>query len=130
MFVYQSITGYNKSIIDLSISVDDAESGFHVAIGSGDDGGGALAYSGIMFSGYEGYIFDQSGDFVGGYSKDVTFTISTHIHDDDHVSYYLNNDLIKNNYTTITNKPNRIEFEKHGESILYIAHKADSSDAL
>jgi len=127
MFVYKDITGYSRSIIDLTLNVADAYSGFHVAIGAGTNAGGGLDYSGIMYSGYEGYIFDQSGDFVGGYAQGNPFIITSHLHDDNHVSYYINDVLIKNDYATLTTgSVNRIEFGKYGASTLQIDTKGES----
>jgi len=130
MLVYQDITGYSNSVIDLEFNIDNTESGFKVAIGSGVNSANGLEYSGILFTGQSGYIFDQDGDFVGGYRHDVPFSIETHIHEDCHVSYYIDESLIKNNYTTLTHKPIRVEFEKIGQSSLEITNKGDSSCKL
>lgn len=128
MLVYQDITGYHESIIDFNISISSAESGFLLAagLGIGDSG---LINSGIIFSGYNGYIFDQSGDFIGGYRSNNPFKISTYIHED-HVSYYIDDVLIKNNINTgiVFNKPNRIEFNKYEDSSVSIVHRGSLED--
>lgn len=127
MLVYQDITGYSRSIIGLTFNLQDALQGFSVAIGAGTNEDNGLDYSGILFSGYEGYIFDQDGDFVGGYRENKQFTITTHIHEDSHVSYYIDDVLIKNNYVTLTTgSVNRIEFEKHGDSSVYIYNEGEA----
>ena len=130
MLVYQDITGYSNSVIDLEFNIDNTESGFKVAIGSGVNSDNGLEYSGLLFTGQSGYIFDQDGDFVGGYQHNVPFSIQSHIHEDFHVSYSIEGSLIKNNYTTLTHKPIRIEFEKNGISSVEISNKGDTDCKL
>jgi hypothetical protein len=128
MLVYQDITGYNKSIIDFDILIDSAQSGFKIVADYGTEESG-LINSGVMFSGYNGYIFDRSGDFIGGYRSNKTFKITTHFHDSNYASYYIDGVLIKNNINVL-NQPNRIEFDKHGNSSIAITHKGISQDYL
>ena len=120
MKVYQQISGKEKSIVNLEILVDNTYSGFLVAAGTGDvvagEGGSTgLLNSGFVFSGYEGYVFDQSGRFVGGYAPNIPVNISVHMKEDDSYSYFINDSLIANNMSGSTGF-DYIEFEKHGES--------------
>jgi len=138
-YVYQDITGYKKSVISMDISIDDSaagyvdsfQGGFLVGIGSGIGTNDRLAYSGIIFSGQDGYIFDQEGDFVGGYATNQNFNITTNIHEDGHVSYFIDDVLIKNNLTTLTHKPKRIEWKKEiSVNFLNIENKGQASEKL
>ena len=121
MKVYQQVDGYGESITNLTISIDDTFSGFSVAAGTGNAGGDGLLNSGFVFSGSVGYIFDQSGRFVGGYSPDVPFDISVHMKRNDTYSYFINDVLIANNVSGSTGF-DYIEFEKHGDSSLGIEY--------
>jgi hypothetical protein len=126
MKVYQQISGKEKSIVNLDILVDNTYSGFLVAAGTGDivagEGGSTgLLNSGFVFSGYEGYVFDQSGRFVGGYAPNIPVNISVHMKEDDSYSYFINDSLIANNMSGSTGF-DYIEFEKHGESTLSIEY--------
>lgn len=126
MKVYQQISGKEKSIVNLDILVANTYSGFLVAAGTGDVVAGAggstgLLNSGFVFSGYEGYVFDQSGRFVGGYAPNIPVNISVHMKEDDSYSYFINDSLIANNMSGSTGF-DYIEFEKHGESTLSIEY--------
>jgi len=130
MKVYQRVTGYERSILDLEISVDNYSSGiasgFLIAIGdglyvTGAGGSTGLANSGIMFSGHNGYIFDQSGRFVGGYYPDSNTEISIHNKNDGTFSYFINGDFIANNMNGLTGFE-VIEFEKYLQSSLSIGY--------
>lgn len=126
MKVYQQVAGYEESITNLTITIDDTFSGFSVAAGTGDvvagEGGSTgLLNSGFVFSGNVGYIFDQSGRFVGGYSHDLAFDISVHMKRNNTYSYFINDVLIANNVTGSTGF-DYIEFEKHGDSTLGIEY--------
>jgi hypothetical protein len=126
MKVYQQISGKEKSIVNLDILVDNTYSGFLVAAGTGDvvagEGGSTgLLNSGFVFSGYEGYVFDQSGRCVGGYAPNIPVNISVHMKEDDSYSYFINDSLIANNMSGSTGF-DYIEFEKHGESTLSIEY--------
>ena len=126
MKVYQQISGKEKSIVNLDILVDNTYSGFLVAAATGDvvtgEGGSTgLLNSGFVFSGYEGYVFDQSGRFVGGYAPNIPVNISVHMKEDDSYSYFINDSLIANNMSGSTGF-DYIEFEKHGESTLSIEY--------
>ena len=126
MKVYQQVTGKEQSIVNLDILVENTYSGFYVAAGTGDvvtgEGGSTgLLNSGFVFSGYEGYVFDQSGRFVGGYAPNVPVNISVHMKSDDTYSYFIDDVLIANNVSGSTGF-DYIEFEKHGDASLNIEY--------
>jgi hypothetical protein len=121
MKVYQQVTGKEESIVNLDILVENTYSGFYVAAGTGNAGGDGLLNSGFVFSGYEGYVFDQSGRFVGGYAPNIPVNISVHMKNDDTYSYFLDDVLIANNISGSTGF-DYIEFEKHGDASLDIEY--------
>lgn len=121
MKVYQQLTGYEESILNLNILVENTYSGFSVAGGTGNAEGDALLNSGFVFSGYEGYVFDQSGRFVGGYAPNIPVNLSIHMKSDDTYSYFIDDVLIANNVSGSTGF-DYIEFEKHGDSSLGIEY--------
>lgn len=125
MKVYQPISPYEKFIMNLEVTVDNASSGFSVAAGVGLNGN-ELQNTGFIFSGYEGYIFDQNENFVGGYSKDIPFNISVHTRSDGSYSYFIDEVLIANNVIGEINL-DLIEFEKHGDSSLFVDYIHDPS---
>jgi|SRR6056300_585771 hypothetical protein len=121
MKVYQQLTGYEESILNLNILVENTFSGFSVAGGTGNAEGDGLLNSGFVFSGYEGYVFDQSGKFVGGYAPNIPVNLSIHMKSNDTYSYFIDDVLIANNVSGSTGF-DYIEFEKHGDSSLGIEY--------
>lgn len=121
MKVYQNVTGVEESTIEFNTFVEDSYSGFSIAAGTGNAGGDGLLNTGFVFSGSEGYIFDQSGRFVGGYESEEVFNILVHSKSDNTMSFFINDVLIANNYSATTGF-DYIEFDKHGESTLNITH--------
>ena len=121
MKVYQNVTGVEESTIEFNTFIEDSFSGFSIAAGAGNAGGDALLNTGFIFSGSEGYIFDQSGRFVGGYEAEEVFNILVHCKSDNTMSFFINDVLIANNYSAPTGF-DYIEFDKHGESSMNITH--------
>ena len=126
MKVYQNVTGAEESTIEFNTFVEDSYSGFSIAAGTGDvvtgaGGSTGLLNSGFVFSGSGGYIFDQSGRFVGGYESEEVFNILVHCKSDNTMSFFINDVLIANNYSAPTGF-DYIEFDKHGESTLNVTH--------
>lgn len=121
MKVYQQISGYNKSIIDLTIVCQESNSLFSVAGGSGSivDDNVVLHQTGFVFSGINGFLFDQSGNFFGGYSPQISFNINVHLKEDGSFSYFYNDQLVSNNMQYTTGM-NYIEFEKNNSSLLLV----------
>ncbi len=90
---------------------------------------GEFIYDVVSFSGFSGYIFDQMGNFVGGYRKNELINISgnyiygPHLNtgaltvDDNspsRLSYYLNNKLISNSISGQTGYFDTVRFENYG----------------
>tara|TARA_R110002020_G_scaffold158318_4_gene341483 strand:- start:5582 stop:5983 length:402 start_codon:yes stop_codon:yes gene_type:complete len=122
-----SLPQFENSIFDVTVVVDNPLSGFEFSIM--ETGAAATAVDLIQFSGQEGYIFDQSGNFFGGYQSGIPFDISIHY---DWVNtgfkYYFEDVLIANNLKSFTgvlnemsNKANQIEFQKYGNSTLNVS---------
>lgn len=118
--------GYSNQNLSFSadLYVGFSSSGFSFELGKTGD----PFYSTISFSGYSGYIFDQSGDFVGGYKRGQNINISgnyffgdlatsgNEIVDDfstGRLSYYINNKLICNNISGPTGFFDTILFEDY-----------------
>ena len=122
------LIGYHNQdfAFSASIQVGLPESGFSLEfVRTGDP-----IYPVMSFSGQSGFIFDQSGYFVGGYRKDQTINISGNyffgdvsesnglISDDNatgRLSYYLNNTLIANNINGPTGFFDTVMFEDYGD---------------
>ena len=117
---------HNKSFVfSADIQVSAPESGFLFQIGrSGDPD----FYPAISFSGSEGFIFDQEGEFIGGYRQNELFNISgNYFYGDQSMSgdvlidytgearfsYFLNGNLISNNINGQTGFLEMIHFEDH-----------------
>ena len=100
------LLGYTN--VDFSFNSDIVvrvpESGFLLQLGQT----GTNFYPVVSFSGVSGYIFDRRGDFVGGYVKNETFSLSGNYNylssgteATGRLSYYINKTLIANNlYST------------------------------
>ena len=129
--------GYNLGFQDQSfsfaadITVGVPQSGFLFQIGQS----GSNYFSNVSFSGISGYIFDQSGNFFGGYQKGIPFKISGNYFFDDHTgrySYYYNNVLVANNIHGSTGFVDNVRFEDYGDlnsAYIYVA-KEDGSPTL
>ena len=107
----------------MQVFVANTYSGFIVAGGTGEitESSTGLLNSGFVFSGYDGYIFDQSGKFVGGYQPDVPINLSVHAKGDETFSYFLDGVMIANDYFTPTGI-DYVEIDKRGASTLSIEH--------
>lgn len=106
-----------------SIQVSAPESGFSLEIGKSGDS----FYPVISLSGYSGYIFDQSGNFVHGYRQNEVFNFSGNYFFGDYYdsggnvlvdetgiarfSYFINDVLICNNLTGQTGFIDSIIFD-------------------
>jgi hypothetical protein len=121
MKIYQQITGAEECTIQFSTLVENSFSGFCIAAGTGNANGDGLLNTGLIFSGSEGYIFDQSGRFVGGYEADQVFDILVHSKSNNTFSFFIDGTLIANNYHCPTGF-DYIEYDKHGSANLNITH--------
>jgi|TARA_Y100000004_G_scaffold100311_1_gene112447 hypothetical protein len=119
MIVTGSLSNFQNSTYDISISVDSPISGFEFSL-MGTGAGGA-ANNMVTFSGQEGYMFDQSGNFFGGYKSGVPIDLFVYYdHTNKSFSYYKNDVLISNNMrvtgTVANSSINHISFTKHANS--------------
>jgi hypothetical protein len=119
---------HNKSFsFNASIAVSVPESGFSMEIGkTGENSFDPV----VSFSGYSGYLFDQSGLLVHGYRQNQVFNVSgNYFYGDaydsgDNVfedstgiarfSYFINDNLIRNNISGQTGFIDSIIFEDYG----------------
>lgn len=124
MITSGNLPNYGNCIYNVDITIDSPISGFEFSIMETGIDGGFKSANLITFSGVEGYIFDQSGHFFGGYRSGVSFDIEIH-HDflNSTYSYYKDNILMANGLDVtgsniLNGKSNLIMFTKHGESTL------------
>lgn len=119
MKVYQQISGYKESVINLTVTAENTNSYFSVAVGNGFDSGAitGLHNTGFVVSGQNGYLFDQSGNFFAGYQPEIPFTISVHNTAGNRLMYYYNDKIISNN-TYKSADVDYIEFDKNNASLL------------
>lgn len=141
----QTIIGYTNVnfTFEASIQVKTPASGFLFQLGQTGD----PFFPIISFSGNSGYIFDQSGNFFGGYIKNEQFSISGNYFFGDYVetgnlandhtatgrlSYYFNNTLIANDIKG-TGFIDALRFEDYNNQnslIFNITFDTGSSDGL
>ncbi len=79
MIISGNFPEFKNSRFDINISVGTPISGFDFSImQTGLDGTGFSGVNVAQFSGREGYLFDQNGNFFGGYQSGASFDISVH----------------------------------------------------
>ena len=126
MKVSGSLPQFENSIFDVAIVVDDPANGFEFSImETGLDGSSFTEVDLIQFSGSEGYLFDQSGNYFGGYQSGVPFDMSIHYdRTTTGFKYYFQDVLVANNLKVNTGvleeRANIVQFEKYGNSTLSI----------
>lgn len=118
MIVYKQVTGYKQSTIDLTISVGDTDAGFTVCGGLAETGVGStgLITTGFCISGSDGYLFDTSGNFFGGYQPNTPFNLQIHLKTGDKWSYFHNGKIIANDLYLDENVE-FLKFEKENASL-------------
>ena len=125
MKIYKDFDTIEDQMISSSITINSPESGFSLAFGFLS--GGNTFQTGFAFSGYSGMLFDQSGNFYGGYSKGVQFDLNIHFFAaEERISYFFEDTLISNNIYQIKKLPflDSVEFEKIEDSTLALASRA------
>lgn len=124
------LIGYHNQNFIFSANIQvNSPSGFYLHLSKTGDS----VYDVVSFSGYSGYIFDQRGDFVGGYRKNQLVNISGNyfygqsetsgniVFDDStdcRFSYFINNNLITNNISGQTGYFDTVRFEDYGENTM------------
>ena len=118
-----SLSKYENSSYDINFTVNSPLSGFEFSLmETGDDGGWKSANM-ITISGKEGYLFDQSGNFFGGYESGVPFNLKIYYDYTNLTFSYFHEDVLMSSALDVTGIDvfeegviNLIMFEKHGDS--------------
>ena len=123
MIVTGSLDGFKNSVYDISISIESPISGFEFSLL--ETGAGGAAHNLVTFSGQEGYIFDQSGNFFGGYKSGVPVELLVYYDQTNKsFSYYKDNLLISNGMdvtgSVVNSTINHVSFTKHGNSTVSV----------
>jgi len=116
-----TLSGFNNSIVDMNVYIDNPYSGFEL---TAMETGNGTRYNVFSFSGREGYIYDQSGRFFGGYKSGSSFDIQAHYdYTNQKLKYYFDGQLVCNNIKPITASKSidSIEFEKYGNSTISVS---------
>ena len=124
---------FSNSIYDVQLDIQSPVSGFEFSLmETGDIGGGFATTNLITFSGKQGFIFDQSGNFFAGYISGVPLDLQIHYdYTNKTFSYYHGGVLIANGLDVTgavsseaanmeMGKVNHVSFTKHGDSSLSI----------
>ena len=123
MIVTGQLPSYKNSIYNIEITVDSPESGFDFSLlQTGIDGSFKTANL-ISFSGEKGYLFDQSGNFFGGYISGVPFEFNVHYDQTNKTFSYYHDDVLMANSLDVTGDSifsdafvTMASFEKHANS--------------
>lgn len=116
MKVYAQTTVGPNFVADLQFKINPPSSGFSFCLGSGT--GASNFVTGLAFSGYNGYIFDQSGNFFGGYRSGQRFDLQIHGFSELRASYFFNGVLMANDIG-MNCGINCLEFDKIGQSSVF-----------
>ena len=117
-----SIPNYKNAVYDLDVTVNDPAKGFRLDL---METGASSERTLVSFSGYEGYLFDQSGNFFGGYDSGVPFELVVQYdHTNKSFSYYHDGFLMANalditGYVT-DGKVNSVQFEGYSDGSLSV----------
>jgi hypothetical protein len=124
MITSGNLPNYKNCIYNVDVTIDSPVSGFEFSIMETGIDGSFKSANLITFSGAEGYVFDQSGNFFAGYVSGVPFELEIH-HDflNSTFSYYKDNILMANGLDVtganiLNGRSNLLMFTKHGESAL------------
>ena len=118
MKVSGTLSGFNNSIVDMSVYIDNPYSGFEL---TAMETGNGTRYNIFTFSGSQGYVYDQSGRFFAGYKSGTSLDLKVHYNYNGQLfSYYYDDNLVSNNMVPLTaNKSiDSIEFDRHNNSTL------------
>ena len=135
MITTGNLSNYQNAIYDISLSINSPLSGFELSL---SETGKFYRSDLITFSGAEGYVFDQSGNFFGGYRSGVSFDLEVH-HDyiNSSFSYYQDGVLIANGldvtgqaYGATDKSVNCLIFNKHGDSEVSLSVSGQSENSL
>tara|TARA_R100000482_G_C5053037_1_gene113588 strand:+ start:212 stop:598 length:387 start_codon:yes stop_codon:yes gene_type:complete len=117
------IANYKNAVYDLDITVNDPANGFRLDL---METGSSSQRTLVTFSGYQGYLFDQSGNFFGGYDSGVPFELVVQYdHTNKTFSYYHDTVLMANGlditgYVT-DGKVNAVRFDGYNNGSLSLS---------
>ena len=125
MITSGSFKGYEDSTYNIDLTVNSPLSGFEFSLmETGIDGGWKSANM-VTISGKEGYLFDQSGNFFGGYESGVPFNLKIYYDYNLSTFSYYHEGILMANALDVTGYDvledgdiNLIMFDKHGDSSL------------
>jgi len=128
-------SGFKNSIINIELIVDSPYSGFEVSL---MESGKFHSSKLITFSGSEGAMFDQSGNFFGGYKSGSALDLKVHYdYSRSGFAYYFEDTLIANNLdaTGVSDGAtdgsiNAVSFKKHGNSTVSVVADGDARTSL
>ena len=142
MKILQSIESSVPFYFTATITPRSVISGFSIAFGN--TGTNNEFSTGIVFSGRNGFVFDQSGNFFGGYYSGRQLEIEGHIFNEkssevegyisnERLSYFYNGNLINNNISINENNEfsygyNCFEFDKIEDSVISLQVNYVASD--
>jgi len=118
-----SFENYECSVYSVDLNINSPESGFEFSLmETGYDGSWKTANL-VTISGVSGYLFDQSGNFFGGFQSGIPFNVKIYYdYDNKTFSYDLNDVLMANSLDVTgydvfgTGLVNLAMFHKHGDS--------------
>ncbi len=125
MITSGNLANFKDSIYKVDIAVESPISGFEFSLMKTGIDSVFKSANLVTISGQEGYLFDQSGNFFGGYQSGTPFSLEIQYdYTNKTFSYYLDDVLMANSldvtgYTILTNGAvNLIMFDKHANSSL------------
>ncbi len=118
MKVYSQQNLHSDFTANLEFTINSPSEIFAFSVGLGT--GEGFFQTGFSFSGYNGYLFDQSGNFFGGYQSGKSFSIQANVFDGNRLSYFYNDTLIANNIAVATGL-NCFEFNKNSDDSVQIS---------
>ena len=125
MITSGSLKGYKNSTYNVEVTVNSPLSGFEFSLMETGDEGGWKSANMVTVSGKEGYLFDQSGNFFGGYESGVPFNLKVYYDYRLLTFSYYHEDVLMANSLDVTGIDifeegviNLIMFDKHGDSSL------------
>ncbi len=118
-----SFENYECSVYSVDLDITSPESGFEFSLmETGYDGSWKTANL-VTISGVSGYLFDQSGNFFGGFQSGIPFNVKIYYdYDNKTFSYDLEDVLMANSLDVTgydvfeTGLVNLAMFHKHGDS--------------
>lgn len=122
MKILQSTEPYKSFYFKASITPKNPISGFSIAFGITGESG--VFSTGVVFSGRKGFVFDQKGNFFGGYYSGRQLEIEGSLFNN-RLSYFYNGSLVSNNIQINNSYQssyafNCFEFDKIEDSTVFL----------